>query len=68
MPHFNVMDFEGKCHVGFIMGKAKLSSIVDSCCTQIDLGAAILVLEIAELVVSEQDIKPLSSILTARWG
>lgn len=57
MAYLKVIDGEGKCHVGFIMGKAKLAPMLVHTVPRLELGAALAV-EIAELVVSELDIDP----------
>ncbi|KAJ8369536.1 hypothetical protein SKAU_G00095640 [Synaphobranchus kaupii] len=58
VAYLKVIDVKGKCHVGFIMGKAKLVPLSTHTVPRLELGAAVLAVEIAELVVSELDIKP----------
>lgn len=58
VAYLKVIDGEGKCHVDFIMGKAKLAPMSVHTVPRLELGAAVLAVEIAELVVSELDIDP----------
>eukprot|EP00064_Thunnus_orientalis_P000662 superscaffoldBa00000036_g663 len=53
-----VMDVEVKCHDDFIMGKAKLAPMSVHTIPRLELGAAVLAVEIAKLVASELDINP----------
>ncbi|KAK0143480.1 hypothetical protein N1851_018392 [Merluccius polli] len=57
VAYLKVMDAEGKCHVGFVMGKAKLAPLSVHTVPRLELGAAVLAVEISELIVSELDIK-----------
>lgn len=56
MAYLKVEDAVGKCHVGFIMGKAKLAPVPFHTIPRLELGAAVLAVEIAELLVKELDI------------
>ncbi|KAK0132197.1 hypothetical protein N1851_032987 [Merluccius polli] len=57
VAYLKVMDAEGKCHVGVVMGKAKLAPLSVHTVPRLELGAAVLAVEICELIVSELDIK-----------
>lgn len=50
------LDFEGKCHVGFVMGKSKLAPYPMHTILRLVLCAAVLAVELAELIQSEIDI------------
>ncbi|XP_026005436.1 uncharacterized protein LOC113010547 [Astatotilapia calliptera] len=56
VAYLKVEDVEGKCHVGFIMGKAKLAPLPFHTIPRLELGAAVLAVEIAELLVKELDV------------
>ena len=58
VAYLKVTDGEGRCHVGFIIGKAKLAPTSAHTVPRLELRAAVLAVEIAELVVSELDIDP----------
>lgn len=58
VAYLRLTDGEGKCHVGFIFGKAKMAPTSAHTVPRLELGAAILAVEIAELVVRELDIDP----------
>lgn len=47
----------GGCHVGFIMGKAKLAPQSNHTVPRLELCAAVLAVDIAELIVQELDSK-----------
>lgn len=57
VAYLKVIDGDGKCHVGFILGKAKLAPVSVQTVPRLELGAAVLAVELSELVVSELDIK-----------
>lgn len=56
VAYLKVVDGEGKCHIGFIIGKAKLAPTSVHTVPRLELGAAVLAVEIAELIASELDI------------
>lgn len=58
VAYLKVIDREEKCYVDFIMGKAKLAPISVHTIPRLELGAAVLAVELAELVVSKLDMKP----------
>lgn len=53
-----VIDEEGVCHIGFVIGKAKLAPQSAHTIPRLELGAAVLAVEIAELATSELDFLP----------
>lgn len=56
VAYLKVIDSEGKCHIGFVLGKAKLAPTTAHTVPRLELGAAVLAVELAELVKSELDI------------
>ncbi|XP_051792766.1 uncharacterized protein LOC127530319 [Acanthochromis polyacanthus] len=54
--YLKVIDSNGKCHVGFVLGKAKLAPPSAHTIPRLELGAAVLAVEMAELVQRELDI------------
>lgn len=56
VAYLKVIDSDGKCHVGFVLGKAKLAPAAAHTIPRLELGAAVLAVEMAELVESELDI------------
>lgn len=57
VAYLKVLDNSGVDHVGFIMGKAKLAPMSVHTVPRLELGAAVLAVEIAELVSRELDVK-----------
>lgn len=49
---------DGTCQLGFILGKAKLAPQVDITVPRLELCAAVLAVEMAELIVDEIDFEP----------
>lgn len=58
VEYLKLTDAEGKCHIGFSIGKAILAPTSVHTGPSLALGAAVLVVEIAELILSELDIEP----------
>ncbi len=58
VAYLKVTDIDGMCHVGFIMGKAKLAPQTSHTVPRLELCAAVLAVEIAEQIIQELDIKP----------
>ncbi|XP_053576923.1 uncharacterized protein LOC128666383 [Bombina bombina] len=58
VDYLKVTDIEGKPHVGFILGKAKLAPRPEHTIPRLELCAAVLAVKIADLILSEIDIKP----------
>lgn len=56
VAYLKVLDDNGMDHVGFIMGKAKLAPMSVHTVPRLELGAAVLAVEIAELVSRELDV------------
>ncbi|XP_061908363.1 uncharacterized protein LOC133653277 isoform X1 [Entelurus aequoreus] len=54
--YLKVIDSDGGCHVGFVLGKAKLAPPSAHTIPRLELGAAVLAVEMAELVQRELDI------------
>ncbi|KAM4591910.1 uncharacterized protein PAE49_019480 [Odontesthes bonariensis] len=57
VAYLKVLDDSGMYHVGFVMGKAKLAPMSALTVPRLELGAAVLAVEIAELVSRELDVK-----------
>lgn len=55
--YLRVVDNDGQCHVGFIMGKTKLAPYPAHTVPRLELCAAVLAVELAELVTEESDIE-----------
>lgn len=56
VAYLKVIDSEGKCHIGFVLGKAKQAPTTAHTVPRLELGAAVLAVELAELVKSELNI------------
>lgn len=57
VAYLKVVDDNSAIHVGFIMGKTKLAPMAVQTVPRLELGAAVLAVEIAELVSGELDVK-----------
>lgn len=57
VAYLRVIDTDGQCHVGFIMGKAKLAPYPAHTVPRLELCAAVLAVELAELITEESDIE-----------
>ncbi|XP_017275504.2 uncharacterized protein LOC108249317 [Kryptolebias marmoratus] len=57
VAYLRVTDAEGNCQVGFIMGKAKLAPRPDQTIPRLELSAAVLAVELADLIADELDLK-----------
>ncbi|XP_057705305.1 uncharacterized protein LOC130923571 [Corythoichthys intestinalis] len=55
--YLKVSDAEGDCQVGFVMGKAKLAPRPDQTIPRLELSAAVLAVELADLISSELDLE-----------
>ena len=51
-------DIEGACHIGFVLGKAKLAPLAAHTIPRLELGAAVLAAEIAETITNKLDFFP----------
>ncbi|XP_064458882.1 uncharacterized protein LOC135369153 [Ornithodoros turicata] len=56
VAYIRVTDSKGTPHVGFVIGKAKLAPRPEQTIPRLELCAAVLAVEIAELVVNEIDV------------
>lgn len=56
VAYLKVIKDDGECHVGFVLGKAKLVPSSAHTIPRLELGAAVLAVEMAELIESELDI------------
>ncbi|XP_053577874.1 uncharacterized protein LOC128667035 [Bombina bombina] len=57
VAYLRVIDSSGQCHVGFIMGKSKLAPRPAHTVPSLELCAAVLSVELAELITEEMDIE-----------
>lgn len=57
VAYLRVVEENGHCHVGFIMGKSKLAPKPAHTVPRLELCAAVLAVELAELTTSEMDIE-----------
>ncbi len=57
VAYLRVLDYDEKWHVGFVMGKSKLAPYPMHTVPRLELCAAVLVVELAELIHSEIDIE-----------
>ncbi len=58
VAYLRVIDGDGSCEVGFVLGKAKLAPLSAHTIPRLELGAAVLAVEVAELIQNELDITP----------
>ncbi|XP_064461734.1 uncharacterized protein LOC135371686 [Ornithodoros turicata] len=56
VAHLKVVDAQGTCHVGFVLGKAKLAPLPEITIPRLELCAAVLAVEIGDLILNEIDI------------
>ena len=57
VAYLRALDFDGKWHVGFVMGKSKLAPYPMHTIPRLELCAAVLAVELAEVIQSEIDIE-----------
>lgn len=57
VAYLKVVDTEGQCHVGFIMGKSKLAPSPGHTVPHLELCAAVLAVELAQIIIEESDIE-----------
>ncbi|XP_035536922.1 uncharacterized protein LOC118342476 [Morone saxatilis] len=57
VAYLRVTNDENQCHVGFVMGKAKLAPHPAHTVPRLELCAAVLAVEMADMICSEMDIK-----------
>lgn len=57
VAYLRALDFEGRWHVGFIMGKSKLAPYPMHTIPRLELCAAVLAVELAEVIQSEIDVE-----------
>ncbi|XP_073512411.1 uncharacterized protein [Phyllobates terribilis] len=56
VAYIKTMDSKGQIHIGFVMGKAKLAPLPEHTIPRLELCAAVLAVELAELITYEMDI------------
>lgn len=56
VAYLRVIDTDGQCHASFIMGKAKLAPSTAHTVPRLELCAAVLAVELTEMVTKESDI------------
>ncbi|XP_056400056.1 uncharacterized protein LOC130294377 [Hyla sarda] len=56
VAYIKTMDSKVQCHVGFVMGKTKLAPYPEHTVPRLELCAAVLAVEVAELITSKLDI------------
>lgn len=56
VAYLRVVDSAGQCHLGFVMGKAKLAPRPAHTIPRLELCAAVLAVEMAELIAQELDL------------
>lgn len=56
VAYLRTVDTTARCHIEFIMGKAKLAPHPEHTVLRLELCAAVLAVELAELITSEMDI------------
>lgn len=57
VAYLKLTERNGTIHVGFVMGKAKLTPILEHTVPRLELCAAVLAVELAELITSEIDMR-----------
>ncbi|XP_071991443.1 uncharacterized protein [Engystomops pustulosus] len=57
VAYLKTVDNLGKCRIGFVMGKAKLAPLPELTIPRLELCAAVLAVELAELIATEMNIK-----------
>ncbi|XP_073504767.1 uncharacterized protein [Phyllobates terribilis] len=55
VAYIKTVDSKGQIHIGFVMGKAKLAPLPEHTIPRLELCAAVLAVELAELITSEMD-------------
>ncbi|XP_026224940.1 uncharacterized protein LOC113168151 [Anabas testudineus] len=61
VAYLKTTDEDGRVHVGFILGKARLAPVNEPTIPRLELCAAVLAVEMAELIVQEIDL-PLNAV------
>ncbi|XP_073492566.1 uncharacterized protein [Aquarana catesbeiana] len=57
VTYLKSIDIEGQVQIGFVMGKAKLAPCPETTIPRLELCAAVLAVELAELITSEMDLE-----------
>lgn len=57
VTYLKLTDQDGRCEVGFVLGKAKLAPQPDLTISRLELCAAVLAVEVTELIIEELDLK-----------
>ncbi|XP_075706846.1 uncharacterized protein LOC142741353 [Rhinoderma darwinii] len=53
VAYLKTIDTSGQCHVGFVMSRAKLAPLLEHTIPRLELCAAVLAVELAELITTE---------------
>ncbi|KAK7930586.1 hypothetical protein WMY93_006981 [Mugilogobius chulae] len=57
VAYLRVVDTSGQCHVGFMIGKSKLAPSSAHTVPRLELCAAVLAVELAQIIIDESDIE-----------
>ncbi|XP_038153297.1 uncharacterized protein LOC119791326 [Cyprinodon tularosa] len=57
VAYLRITDAEGNCHIGFVLGKARLAPRPEQTIPRLELCAAVMAVEMAEIIAAEIDIK-----------
>ena len=57
VAYLKISDAEGNCHTGFVLGKARLAPRPEQTIPRLELCAAVMAVDMAELITSEIDIR-----------
>ena len=57
VAYSKISDAEGNCHTGFVLGKARWAPRPEQTIPRLELCAAVMAVDMAELITSEIDIK-----------
>ncbi|XP_055005215.1 uncharacterized protein LOC129407637 [Boleophthalmus pectinirostris] len=57
VAYLRVVDTNGQCHVGYMMGKSKLAPSSAHTVPRLELCAAVLAVELAQIIIEESDIE-----------
>ncbi|XP_072010850.1 uncharacterized protein [Engystomops pustulosus] len=57
VAYLKTVDIKGQCHIGFVMGKAKLAPLPEHTIPRLELCAAVLAVELAEMIATEMHLE-----------